>query len=151
MKRKGIIIDLDGTLCNVDHRRHHVHGENKDWKSFFAGIDKDPVNEWCRQLVLSMHKKYRIIFVTGRAEEYRTVSVQWLVKNIGFHAVGLSPLFMRKNGDFREDFIIKREIYERKIKPDYDILFCVDDRDSVVKMWREQGLDVLHCSGEGGF
>ena len=31
---KVVIFDVDGTLMNVNHRRHYVNGPNKDWKAF---------------------------------------------------------------------------------------------------------------------
>ena len=53
---------------------------------------------------------------------------------------------MRKNGDFRKDFIIKKEIYEKFIKPKYEVLFVLEDRDQAVKMWREEGLTCLQVA-----
>ncbi len=31
MKEKAIIVDLDGTLCNIDHRLKYVQKEDKEW------------------------------------------------------------------------------------------------------------------------
>ncbi len=55
---------------------------------------------------------------------------------------------MRADKDSRKDFIIKKEILEviRKDFDDPEILFVVDDRPSVVKMWREEGLVCLQCA-----
>lgn len=41
---KAIIVDLDGTLANVDHRMHHVRGEGrKNWKRTWPGrVTKPP-------------------------------------------------------------------------------------------------------------
>ena len=33
------ICDIDGTLMNIDHRRHFVEGDKKDWKSFEDNIN----------------------------------------------------------------------------------------------------------------
>jgi hypothetical protein len=52
---------------------------------------------------------------------------------------------MRATADPREDYIIKKEIYETQIKDKYDVLFCLDDRKQVTQMWREQGLVCLQC------
>lgn len=57
---------------------------------------------------------------------------------------------MRPAGDYRPDQIVKRELYEAHIAGQYDVLFCVDDRNSVVAMWRELGLTCLQCA-EGDF
>lgn len=147
--KTAIIVDLDGTLCNTDGRKHFVENKPKDWKSFFAGISNDEPNEWCRQLVYSVSKRHDIVFVSGRAEEYRGVSHVWLHDHLG-PVFAACPLFMRADGDFRQDYIIKEEIYRKHIEPHYKILFCVDDRKQVVDMWRRIGLQVLHCA-EGDF
>jgi hypothetical protein len=52
-------------------------------------------------------------------------------------------LFMRKTGDIRSDDIVKREIYETHIKPEWNVVCVLDDRQRVVDMWREIGLTCL--------
>jgi hypothetical protein len=42
--KKVIICDLNGTLCNIDHRRHFVEEEPQDWKSFYEAIEDDTTN-----------------------------------------------------------------------------------------------------------
>tara|TARA_B000000565_G_scaffold250158_1_gene222338 strand:+ start:676 stop:1383 length:708 start_codon:yes stop_codon:yes gene_type:complete len=52
-------------------------------------------------------------------------------------------LYMRKEGDFRNDIEVKREmIHSLNIKPD-DVLCILDDRQGVVDMWREEGFRCL--------
>lgn len=136
---KAIIVDLDGTLCNIDHRRHHVRGEGKkDWSSFFAGIPDDTVCDPVRDLV----QRYRlngvlIIYVSGRGNEYRKETEEWLLNN----AMGnYFALFMRPFADRRDDVTVKREILHKYIRPYFNPLFAVDDRPSVGRMWREEGI-----------
>ena len=50
---------------------------------------------------------------------------------------------MRKEKDYRQDAIIKQEIYENEIEGKYNIHFVLDDRDQVVAMWRKKGLTCL--------
>ena len=58
---------------------------------------------------------------------------------------------MRKTGDNRKDSIIKKEIYEKYLKPmNYHVLFILDDRNQVVEMWREMGFTVFQVA-EGNF
>ena len=45
---------------------------------------------------------------------------------------------MRDDGDYRKDNITKLEMYNKHIKGKYDVEFVLDDRDSVVKMWRDE-------------
>lgn len=143
-KEKIIICDLDGTLCNTAHRKHFMEQNPKDWSSFYAGIPNDPINRWCYELigrVNAVQPYINIILVSGRPEKYRKNTEDWL------HKYGIvADLFMRKDGDFRADAIVKKEIYEQHIKPFYDVLFCIDDRQRVVDMWREQGLVCLQCA-----
>lgn len=59
-------------------------------------------------------------------------------------SIPYEALYIRKAKDFRKDAIIKRELYEAHIKGRYDVLMVLDDRDQVVKMWRQElGLPCL--------
>ena len=60
------------------------------------------------------------------------------------------PLYMRPTGDYRTDTEWKRECYESYIKPVYDVRLVLDDRASVVAMWRELGLECWQVA-EGDF
>jgi membrane protease subunit (stomatin/prohibitin family) len=41
--QKVIICDLDGTLCDCEHRRHFTQGEEKNWDKFFESPFKSDV------------------------------------------------------------------------------------------------------------
>lgn len=139
---KAIIVDLDGTLADVEHRVSYVRMNPKDWKNFNEHMIHDPINHWCDELIKAMKKQgYKIIFVTGRGEDYRNHTESWLLK----HNVSYDFLYMRKIGDYREDNDVKEEIYKNFIKDKFNILFVVDDRKSVVARWRELELICLQC------
>lgn len=146
-KRAAIIVDLDGTLCDTKHRQHLV--EKKKWDEFYEALVDDRPHDWCERLVQAMGEKgYEIVFVSGRPEKYRTATLDWFDRvDSDFRCY---PLFMRKDGDFRQDAIIKEEIYREHIEPQFDVQFCVDDRKQVVDMWRSIGLTCLQCA-EGNF
>jgi hypothetical protein len=81
--------------------------------------------------------------VTGRYDTYRKQTEEWLKK----YAINYEKLIMRKAGDKRKDSIIKKELYEKNIKDHYDVVFVLEDRDQVVKMWREElGLTCLQVA-----
>lgn len=148
MKNKAIICDLDGTLIDCSHRRHFVEGEKKDWKSFLdpENIKKDTIHKWCHELIIAMKDQgYKILFVTGRSESTREVTNN----SIPFPFFQ-ADLFMRKDLDYRQDSVIKKEIYHEHIEPNYDVLFCIDDRKCVTELWRSLGLICLQCH-EGNF
>jgi hypothetical protein len=55
---------------------------------------------------------------------------------------------MRKSGDNRPDYIIKEEMWKEANK---NILFVLDDRRSVVNMWRRQLGIVCFAVADGDF
>lgn len=57
---------------------------------------------------------------------------------------------MRPEGDIRKDSIVKRELFEKYVRPYYNIEFVLDDRNQVVEMWRSLGLKCLQVA-EGDF
>jgi len=145
LKPKAIIVDIDGTLANVDHRV----GLLPDWDSFFAAQKDDTVNEWCRNLLWRYHPDYTIFYITGRPEKYREVTKKWLMEK-ECPTLGAVDLYMRPDTKHDNDDEVKKKIYEDHIKNKYDVEFVIDDRDKVVAMWRELGLVCLQCA-EGNF
>lgn len=148
MKIKSIIVDLDGTLCDSDHRKHHVEKTPKDWDAFYGGMADDKIKRPILDLVICMARNgYKIIFLTGRPKQYETITKIWLRKNA---IIDGCFLYMRAEGDFRPDHIVKEELYRKHIEPTSHVVFCVDDRKQVVDMWRRIGLTCLQCA-EGNF
>ena len=144
---KAIICDLDGTLCNIYHRQHYVQSKKKNWKAFYKGLGDDLVHEFCYD-ILQMYKErgFAILLVTGRPEEYKLQTKKWLED----HQVKYDVLLMRETGGSRKDFGVKKELYEQFIQGKYDVFFVLEDREQVVKMWREEGLTCLQVA-EGKF
>jgi hypothetical protein len=152
-----IVCDLDGTLCDITHRRHYVENKPKNWDAFYAGVSEDKPNEAVVSLLRSSDTYEsiigRIIFVTGRPERCREDTLRWLHKHsiIGGYCDGVDggALYMRKDGDYRADYIVKQEILDAHIDKSR-VLFVLDDRKQVVDMWRRNGL-VCFQVAEGDF
>ncbi|NUN06642.1 MAG: polynucleotide kinase [Bdellovibrio sp.] len=145
MRQPAILIDIDGTLANIDERRTEFL-KNKNWDSFYSKISEDHLNVWCRQIIEKFRNDHKIILLTGRRESYEKETLAWLDKNNVF----FDKLLFRGKDDFRPDEIVKQEIYENHIRGFFEVLFVVDDRSSVVKMWRSIGLLCLQCD-DGNF
>ena len=142
---KAIICDLDGTLCNVDHRLQYVKVDKPlrpQWGKFFAEMKNDTLNEWCKEITDIMAYKHPIVFATGRPEDYMEMTKGWLSK----YDVTYNYLFSRLQNDHRKDDIVKEIILEFEIKTRFDIHFIIDDRQQVVNMWRKHGYTVLQCA-----
>lgn len=140
MHNKIVIVDLDGTLANCEHRQHQVRGEGKKrWDLFFKEMDKDSVNENLNDVILSLHQHYDIYFVSARPDNYRDKTVAWLYEKAGWHKDSYT-LIMRKAGDFRKDNIVKKEILDNIIATGNYPIIAFDDRKQVVDMWRENNV-----------
>lgn len=146
-KPKAIICDLDGTLVDSSHRRHFVFNKEniKDWDGWTKATGGDKANQWCVDLIESMaDNDIEVIFLTGRSEASRKPTIDWLRRNLpGFDRC---LLYMRPVNDRREDYTIKQEIYNNVISKQFEVIFAIDDKDSVVDMWRENGVVCLHCA-----
>ena len=163
----NIIFDIDGTLMDINHRRHFVEGETKDWKSFVANIKYDIPNEPVASVMCDLNiDSNAIFFLTGRSEAQRDITINQ-IESCGYEhqnqCADLRPkddyerlyysgghydqiLLMRPDDDYRPDAELKSELFTKldlvysdtKIISDTTIIF--DDRQSVVDMWRARGL-----------
>ena len=141
------VFDLDGTLCNVSHRRQWVATKPKNWDAGNAGISEDVPNAPVLDALHTLSGSFRIVLVSGRGSEYRVQTEEWLKK----YRISYDALFMRAAGDFRADDEIKSELADQ-VEKNYHILGVFDDRKRVVDMWIKRGIFVFDVSqGQGNF
>jgi phosphoglycolate phosphatase-like HAD superfamily hydrolase len=138
--RDLVLVDMDGTLADVSHRLHHIRGPHKDWERFFRLMNEDPPSQVVVHWVRNLAPEYRVIIVTGRPDEYRQQTVDWLHR----HNVSYDQILMRRSGDHRPDYVVKREILEQVGRS--RVAFVIDDRPSVCDMWRECGLRTIQVA-----
>ena len=139
---KSVIFDIDGTLADATHRLHYIKAKPPNWDAFFSKCVHDPVIEPIRDLAHAIASHgYRIILVSGRSAKVRPQTEAWLASN----DVPYQELHMRAEGDYRQDFVVKSQILDAILAEGNEIAFVVDDRPSVVAMWRERGLTCLQC------
>lgn len=130
---QAIIVDIDGTVAlHGDERGHYDYDKVSD----------DLPNANVIRMVMALHRDHEIIFLSGREDRCREDTERWLIRHIMLDG----PLFMRKTGDHRPDYIIKQELFDEHIRPNYWVRAALDDRDQVVKMYREMGLTVLQVA-----
>ncbi len=152
---KAIICDLDGTLALfnkigiggvpiITHLNTHVRDPYDA-----STCDKDSINEPVLNLIRMCASNRSFIFVSGREDKHREQTEVFLHKHVRPY-VGVYSLFMRETGDQRSDTIVKEEIFINNILDKYYVDFILDDRNKVVKMWRELGLTVFQVA-EGDF
>jgi predicted kinase len=136
-----ILCDIDGTVADLTHRRHFVEQEKKDWKGFFEAMSGDTVILSTTKILIDFYNEgYGIIYVSARPEDYREQTLNWLEANcLNFPFT----ILMRSSGDKRPDVEVKRDILHRYFPDKSVIKKVIDDRPSVIRMWKEEGLDVI--------
>ena len=144
-KNPCFVFDLDGTLCDVSHRRQWVATQPKNWDAWNAGISEDKPNMPVLEVLHRLSNVYDIVLVSGRGSEYRQPTIDWLRK----HGVHFSDLYMRTEGDFRPDDEVKSELADQ-VEKDYRIVGVFDDRKRVVDMWIKRGIFVFDVAQGGG-
>jgi hypothetical protein len=118
-----------------------VKKKPKNWNAFFQGMAQDKaIHSMVRLCNILYQSGTRIILCSGRSEEHRPQTVQWLSQQ----GVQYHELILRPDGDRRSDTIVKREMLAGIDKS--KVLFVVEDRSRVVEMWRSEGLVCLQCA-----
>ncbi len=123
---QGVIFDLDGTLALL--------GERSPYNASRAEEDE------LSQAVFFVYEAIRrgkpdtaIILLSGREDRWQAETERWLAR----HGITYDALYLRRTGDRRKDTVVKREIYEAHIAARYDVVVVFEDRDQVVKLWRD--------------
>lgn len=139
----AIIVDIDGTLANHEGVRSPY-----DTSRYLL----DQVHLDVLDTIVAYRDRWGVdvIIMSGRDEAFRKDTELWL-ENAGLYkGRGYRDLFMRPEGDRRNDAIVKDELFEKHVAGKYDVEAVFDDRDRVVKMWRAKGLRVFQVA-EGNF
>ena len=145
--KQTIIFDVDGTIADVEHRRHFVNGNN-DWDSF----RKETVNDTPVQWVCDIAKRFiaqgdEVAFFSARNESERDITEKQISDWIGD---GHKGVFLRPNDDFTPDDVFKSELADKFIDMGGKIDLIFDDRQKVVDMWRDKGFTVVQVA-DGDF
>lgn len=133
---KAWVVDIDGTLTLGPHQRSPY-----DWARVGQDKPRYPVL-WLVEALWESPEQFDIVLLSGRDESCRDETVAWLNE----HSVPRTALYMRKAGDNRPDDIVKNEMFETLVAPDWNVAGIVDDRNSVVDMWRSKGLTCLQVA-----
>lgn len=145
-KPYAIISDLDGTLAKrTDAREDPFNMET---------VGTDVPNEPIVELLNTLQCAYLAETIIVSARENQTFNgtttfretESWLAR----HGIWFDQMYMRAAKDYRDDAVVKEEIYREFIEPYYEVLYVLDDRRKVVSKWRELGLTCLAVD-EGDF
>lgn len=145
-KPNAIIVDLDGTVAL--HNRSPYDYDMLHTDDPYEAVVRCVKNEY------GEGNYTHILFTSGRPDSHYVETVHWLEKHMqiypripewrdsdgkrraGRNGMERVQLFMRKAEDKRMDAIVKYEIFDEKIRNNYNVLYAFDDRDQVVDLWR---------------
>lgn len=130
------LVDIDGTVA--------LKGDRDIYDGSKAHLDTP--NQPVVSIIRRLQADHRIIYMTGRSEEHRHVTTQWINKYRLHH----DALHMRPIGDNRRDDIVKHELFNAHIRGKYNVAAVFDDRDQVVRLWRDMGLTCFQVA-DGNF
>ena len=163
--KNTVIFDLDGTLANIDVRRDKSLKPNGklNWDIFAA---PNSILNWDKPNapVIKMAQMFKadgfkIVIFSGRNDRGFDATVQWLDNNdVPFDLLVMRPdKFKDKSWPiadgnpatsdmrFMPDEILKKKMLDTFVDIN-DVFLVVDDRDKVVKMWRDLGLNTFQVA-----
>lgn len=129
--KRAIITDLDGTLSIASNRRY----------SEFERVITDTPDPIVREVLhgLTQANNAVLIAMTGRPDvgNCREDSRRW-IEDIA--QLPLELLLMRKPEDYSPDALVKQRLFHEYVLGLYSIDLVLEDKPSVVRMWRGEGL-----------
>lgn len=133
---KCYIFDLDGTLADDEHRKHHVT-QRSDWDAYYAACPDDkPIHHIVEVAKALKAAHFKIAVVTGRSEAIRAETEAWLLA----HGILFDELLMRKRSDRRRNSDLKQSAIRRLQERGYDIQMVFEDLKPAVDAYRAMGI-----------
>jgi len=144
-----VIFDIDGTLADIGPRYEKAGDVPKrsNKKAFQVWLNKlqkrsdllhDEPIACMLELAATLAKDYKIVYLTGRDERYREVTIQWLF-NRRFPP---GALMMRPHEDLRETSVYKEEQMIEIVKEYADnklLVFDDDPEENCKTFYRKHG------------
>ena len=163
--KKTVIFDLDGTLANIDVRRDKaLKPDGKlDWEIFAAPqsiLDLDEPNlPVIKMAQMFKADGFKIVIFSGRNDRGFVATNHWLTRHdVPHDLLVLRPDKFKANSwpvadgnqatpdmRFMPDEILKKAMLDTFVDID-DVFLVVDDRDKVVKMWRDLGFNTFQVA-----
>jgi len=127
----AFVFDIDGTLAKMKNRGPF------EWEK----VGQDELNIPVAYLAAWLKNVAKVLIVSGRDGSCEELTKEWLAK----HQIECDGFWMRPAGSMEKDTVIKERIYREHIEGKYNVVGVFDDRPSVVRFWRSQGLFVFDC------
>ena len=143
---KLALFDIDGVLANDQHRVQHAL--DRKWPAYFdpKAMAADPVWEQGRSAVEDARAKgYTIGYMTGRRDDRRTLTEDWLAEN----RFPFGRVIMREFGEHEPLANLKTKKIQKLVSQNqFSHVVLFDDDPEVIRLVHEQvGVDnAVHCT-----
>lgn len=130
MRPSAFLWDIDGTLA--------LKGDRDIYDGSKVFLDRtNPDVVALKSALREFHgEDVAHIIMSGRSDEFRQETLDWLDRNhIEYDAV-----YMRASDDKRPDWQVKLDLFNEHVRNKYWVEGVFDDRNQVVRLWRELGL-----------
>lgn len=146
-KRRAIIVDLDGTYCDHNHRGELWIMHPRPVEQIQNEIVNDGVTEWCHRIIESYHASgHKIIFLTARTHDFKEATEKWLQRVAGKFDYELLIRSEQEPMDKLNDASFKGLKLLMDILPNYEIDLAIDDKNSCCQIFKAHGINTLECS-----
>lgn len=122
-----VIFDLDGTLALLGGRSPYDASRCEEDEPFAAV-------HFVHDAIRAAFPEVAVVVISGREERHRPQTERWLAR----HGIAPDALFLRRTGDRRKDVAVKREIWQAHVRDRYAVRVVFEDRDQVVRLWRDE-------------
>lgn len=136
MVSKGcIMVDVEGTLSNCDHRIHHLENKNYDkWNELFIN---DTPNIKNIKMVENWYKDNKTIIIsTAKPYKYLREVKQWIKQNCSF----VPSRFLFRYITCLTSPEVKQEHIHMLRNIGFKINSAIDDRDDILEMYRKNNI-----------
>jgi len=138
----AIIVDIDGTVARMVGRGpfdEHL-------------VKNDELFEYVALMVqVAFYQGIEIIFMSGRTDGCYDDTRAWLNEKMPWLEDDFELIMRRSVEDRgRPDDDVKYDLFKEKVEWDFNVWYVIDDRNKVVRMWREIGLTCAQVA-EGDF
>lgn len=143
-KPDAIIVDIDGTVARMVAR-----GPFEEDKV----LTDEPIENVIKMVEQAALNDVTIVFMSGRTDACEDDTRRWLMRQMPWLELDVWwELHMRRSVEDRgrPDDDVKHDLFYEHVAHKYNVLYVLDDRDKVVKMWREIGLTCAQVA-EGDF
>lgn len=133
-----VICDIDGTVALMQGRSPY------DWSKVGGDAPNQPVIDALARLADGR----QVLFMSGRSDVCWAETQTWLHLHIP-PTISWS-LHMRAAADNRPDRLTKSDLFDAHVRGRFNVAAVLDDRNQVVRLWRDLGLTCLQVA-DGDF